>query len=227
MAYLAREGYRCIALRDSRSALAHETKVLPKTLVLTFDDGYDNFYREAFPILHRFGFNASVFVVTQEIGGKSRWDRGSETSLMGWSEICELHRAGVEFGSHTLSHPRLSSVAHVAAMRELADSKAILEGKLGSAVTSLAYPYGDCNPAIEELARQAGYGLACSTIRGNLHSRQDLLRLKRVPIDELTTPRRFQHRLSPLYEYQCRYLRFSRRLRKLFSRHTERDKSFG
>jgi peptidoglycan/xylan/chitin deacetylase (PgdA/CDA1 family) len=214
MAYLAGEGYRCLALRDALPYLEYGKRVHQRAVVLTFDDGYENFYQEAYPILSEFGFTATVFAVAQEVGGKSRWDVGSETQLMSWSQIRELHRLGVEFGSHTMSHPRLTLVPPHLAAQELADSRSLLEQNLGSAVTSLAYPYGDSNSSIELLAREIGYSLACSIVRGNLHSAQDLLHLKRVPMDNFTSLSRLRRRLSPLYDYTSSLLRLSRRMRR-------------
>lgn len=214
MNYLTQAGYQCLSLRDCLPLIQGKGKNERKVAALTFDDGYDNFYQYAFPVLSQCGFAATVFVVTREIGGKSRWDAGFETSLMNWPQIKELSAHGIEIASHTVSHPRLTRLPPEEAQRELRESRLELEAKLGSAATSLAYPFGDHNSHVEKLAAASGYQLACTIRRGNLHAPWEQFRLKRVPVDDYTTSRRFRRRLSPLYELTCRLQRFSRALRK-------------
>lgn len=214
MSYLSQTGYRGMTLRDAAAALA-EGRRLPRAVVVTFDDGYKSFYDIAFPILCRVGFSATVFAVTGKVGDASRWDLESAAKLMDWSELRELHQAGVEIGSHTVNHPRLTQMPTDAAKREIENSRDALEQELGAAVSSFAYPYGDWNDAVALLARQARYRLACSIARGNLHRPDDLYHLKRVPVHEFTGLRRFRHRLSPVYDLTCR-LRYLRRRLKLY-----------
>lgn len=218
MDYLARAGYHCVPLRDAWPIIQGETCEKRKIAVLTFDDGYDNFYQYAFPILSRYGFAATVFVVTREIGGTSRWDAGFETPLMNWPQIKEISRHGVEIASHTMSHPYLTRLSLDDAKRELCESRLELEAKLGVAATSGAYPYGDYSSLVETLAADAGYQLVCTIRRGNLHTARQRFRLKRVPVDEYTSGRRFQRRLSPLYDFTCCFQRFGRMLRSVGSK---------
>jgi peptidoglycan/xylan/chitin deacetylase (PgdA/CDA1 family) len=203
MSYLSQMGYRGMTLRDAAAALA-ERRRLSQAVVVTFDDGYKSFYHIAFPILCRFGLSATVFAVTGKVGDASRWDLESAAELMDWSELRELHQAGVEVGSHTVNHPRLTQMPADAAKREIENSRQALEQELGAAVSSFAYPYGDWNDAVARLAEQARYRVACSTLRGNLHWPEDLYHLKRVPVHEFTGLRRFRHRLSPVYDFTCR-----------------------
>ncbi len=214
MDYLARAGYRCVSLREALPIILGQGGENNKIAALTFDDGYDNFYQHAYPILSRHNFVATVFVVTREVGGASRWDGGCQTPLMSWSQIKEISRHGIEIASHTISHPRLTRVPLDEARRELLHSRLELEEKLGVAATSFAYPYGDHNALAQSLAAEAGYRLACSIRRGNLHARRDQFRLKRVPVDEFTSLKRFQRRLSSLYDFTCRFQRLGRALKK-------------
>lgn len=214
MSYLSQSGYRGLALRDAAAALA-EKRRLARTIVVTFDDGYRSFYEIALPILHRYGFSATVFVVSGEIGGASRWDREFAAQLMNWAELRELHQVGVEIGSHTVSHPRLTQIAPDIARSEIETSRAALEQELGAAVSSFAYPYGNWNETVARLAQSAGYRLACCSARGNLHRPEELYHLKRVPVDEFSRLSRFRRRLSPVYDFTCR-LRYLRRRLKLY-----------
>lgn len=214
MAYLSQAGYRCVTLRDALAYLRDGREAPPRTVVLTFDDGYHDFYQAAYPILSQYGFPATVFVVIRAVGRVSRWGEGPEALLMSWQEIQELHREGMEFGSHSLSHPRLTRIPLDAAEQELRKSRQVLEEQLGMAVHSFAYPYGDCDPSLERLVEETGYSLACSIVRGNLHAPHDRFRLKRVPVDEFTSMARFRRRLSPLYDYTCRLHRWWQKVRR-------------
>jgi len=217
MDYLASASYRCVPLRDAVPVIQGRGGDNGKIAVLTFDDGYENFFRHAFPILSRHGFAATVFVVTGEIGGASRWDSGFETSLMSWPQLAEISRHGIEIASHTVSHPHLTGVSPEETRRQLLQSRLELEDRLGVAVISCAYPYGDHNSLVRRLAEEAGYEIACSIRRGNRHRPRDRFRLKRVPVDEFTSLSRFHRRLSPLYDFTCSCQRLSRMLRKRFA----------
>jgi len=85
---------------------------------------------------------------------------------------------------------------------------------LSAGYTSFAYPYGNHNELTQKLVDAAGYRLACSIRRGNLHAPAELFRLKRAPVDEFTSLGRFRRRLSPLYDLTCRLQRFRRGLRR-------------
>jgi len=117
MGYLAEKGYRCLSLRDGESLLEGKEPIPPRVTALTFDDGYENFYEFAWPVLRQYGFSATVFVVTNDVGGLSQWDPGSATPLMNWDKLCELARHGIEIGSHTASHPRLTQLSAADARR--------------------------------------------------------------------------------------------------------------
>jgi peptidoglycan/xylan/chitin deacetylase (PgdA/CDA1 family) len=210
MRYLAQSGYDCMTLREAAARL-EERQAVARAVVLTFDDAYKSFYEIAFPILCQHGFPATVFAVTAEVGGASRWDKGSEAELMDWPQLREVHRAGIEIGSHTVSHPRLTQIPIDIAKREIEDSRDALEQELGAAVASFAYPYGDWNPLVARLAQEGRYRLACSTIRGNLHRSHELYHLKRVPVHEFINVNRFRWRLSPTYDLICRLKKLSRR----------------
>ncbi len=220
MAYLSEKGYRCLSLRNASNYLIGDAEVPFPAVVLTFDDGYRDFHQGAYPILRHYGFGATVFVVTQAVGGLSRWAGNPEFALMNWEEITELHREGVEFGSHSTSHPRLTRVPLRVVEDELRQSRRILEDRLATAVHSFAYPYGAWNSSVEKLVEETGYGLACSMLPGNLHARRQRFRLKRIAVAESISVPQYAKRLSPLYDYTSRlrrWLRPVRRLRKWLS----------
>lgn len=160
MSYLHASGYRCMSLQAIIDAYKNGEIIPPKTFGLTFDDGYEDFARVALPIMQRFGFTATVFLVTEHVGGKSNWPGEAGTPLLSWPEIRALTHEGITFGSHTCSHPRLPCIASKTIMEELTLSKQQIEDELGQEVQFLAYPYGHSSAEVREMAQEAGYTAA-------------------------------------------------------------------
>jgi len=179
-----------LKLGGYRSALAEEWlegKCPTRSVILTFDDAYDDFYTNAFPALERHGFRSTVFVVVDRIGQTNLWDRvrgGPGRSLLSLAQIRDLHRQGVQFGSHTLTHPMLTSLPDKELDRELRDSKSKLEDLLGAEVNSLAYPWGGVDGRVRAAAARAGYKIAMTTEDG-LNRLEDPLGLKRTNVCEI------------------------------------------
>lgn len=140
-----------------------------KHALLTFDDGYDDLYTELFPWLQQHNFTALVFLVANHIGGSNLWDqkRGLRPrQLLTLAQIREMQRHGIEFGSHTLTHPWLPGISYAELHRETGDSRRRLEDLLGVEVTSFAYPYGGVDRRVRAAVARAGYKLAFTTLPG-------------------------------------------------------------
>jgi len=212
MAYLVQAGYHCLSLQEARFILKGRARVPRRTVVLTFDDGYENFYDSAYPILTRYGFHATVFVVTGQVGKVSFWDPGVASKLMDWVQLREINQRGIEVGSHTATHPKLTQLPPGSAMHELNSSRDALQQHLGMPVSSFAYPYGDWNSLVAQWVEESGYGAACSIVRGNLHRPEELYCLKRIPVGQVTDLSSFRRRLSPIYDITNRVRRLTRRL---------------
>ncbi len=133
-------------------------------IAITFDDGFESFHKFAHPILKRYDFSATVFVVTGFIGKNSEWDYLRRAHL-DWAQIIELHGDGIEFGSHSHSHPDLRRLKKERLIQELNTSRCILEDKLGVAVTRLSYPFGRFNSDVLQAARETGYEFGYSLAR--------------------------------------------------------------
>jgi len=181
MAWLRRKQYRCLTPMEW---LAGERP--PHHVILTFDDGYDDFYTEAFPVLERVGLGAIVFVVVDQIGKSNYWDRElrlRSRQLLTLQQIRELHRHGVAFASHSLTHPDLTLLSDMDLRREVSDSKARLEDMLGSEVTCFAYPSGRVDARVSAAVAEAGYKNAMSTREG-LNFWEDPLWMRRINVSE-------------------------------------------
>jgi len=170
----------------------------PHDLVLTFDDGYEDFYTEVFPRMAEYGLKALVFLVAERIGQSNLWDqqRGMQKrNLLQIDQIRELQRHGVCFGSHTLTHPSLATINAADLRREVADSKHRLEDLLGKEVNTFAYPYGEADRRVRAAVIEAGYKLAFTTAEG-LNVWQDPFAMRRIDINEQTAPWTYRWRLK-------------------------------
>lgn len=186
--YLKWRGYRAVSLEDAARYL--ETGRRPRgfperPIAITFDDGYMDNYRYAAPIIKKYGFRATIFVVTGDVGAVNQWDvqAGRERlGMMDWHKIRALSRQGVDIGSHTVTHPYLTSVDRATAVWEVRESKRVLERRLGRPVKAFAYPYGDANEEVERLVKAAGYEAAVSVHGGRAAARHDPYDLHRIRI---------------------------------------------
>lgn len=198
MKFLSENGYKVVTLNNLINSLSGTKTPLLKTIALTFDDGFQNFFTEAFPILDEFGFKATVFLVTDFCGKNNDW-AGNPTDfpsskLLSWKEIKELHNYGIEFGNHTRTHPDLTKISVTQAESEILESKGKIEDSLGQEVTTFAYPFGKFNSSVKELVEKK-HKAACSTNLGKIRSGSDYFSLERVDTYYLSNPQVF-NRLS-------------------------------
>lgn len=180
--YLIARGFTAIPLLDLVDAAQ---PLPPRPVVITFDDGYRCLREHALPALAERGLPATVFMVAGHVGGMNVWEQAVgdvAEPMLSLAEMREMQAAGIEFGSHTLNHVRLSAAGEEEARRELVESRARLEELLGRPCRSLAYPYGDWSPRVRELAEAAGYQAACTTVRATARRGDDPLALPRINV---------------------------------------------
>lgn len=193
--FLATEGYQTPTMAELAAAPAKTWQ--GRTAVITFDDGYaDNL--AACEELQRRGMRATWFIVAGSVGQPPRWpDDGRPAGrLLNTDELREMQENGMEIGSHTVNHVRLTGLDDVSLMQELTHSKAMLEDMLGNPVGSFAYPYGDWDARCVQAAQQAGYAAACTTEAGWALRDQSPYQLRRLTIFNTDTPGRFTRKLS-------------------------------
>jgi glycosyltransferase involved in cell wall biosynthesis/peptidoglycan/xylan/chitin deacetylase (PgdA/CDA1 family) len=185
MRWIRRRGYRVISLEEL--ARCHREYRLPpaKSVVITMDDGYADNGSLAAPVLRRYGFPATLFVVTRAVGASNRWSRGDELegrAMLSWDELRTLLADGIAIGAHTRTHPRLPDLPPGAAEEEIAGSRADLERELGAAITLFAYPYGELDPATQGLAEGAGFLASCGVEQGLNDAATPLQALRRMEV---------------------------------------------
>ena len=159
MDYLAGHGFHPVLLRDVYAAMGGGPPLPARPVAITFDDGNEDNFTIAFPILKAHGFVATFFVITDRVG------RGFK---MSWSDLETMQDAGMDIESHTVSHPDLTLLDAGRLEQELAESRAALVSHLQNAPVALAYPAGAYNARVIKAARAAGYLLAVTTHHGTV-----------------------------------------------------------
>jgi peptidoglycan/xylan/chitin deacetylase (PgdA/CDA1 family) len=160
MRYLHENGYASLSLTEMLCRSDSVRSQWRKTFVLTFDDGYENFYTLAYPILRSHGFTATVFLITDKIFKQNDPKREADNRYLTWEQIELLHKDDFSFGSHTCSHAMLTKLPRDAIQRELVNSKACLEARLGQEIPWLSYPYAASNSEIQNMSQEIGYRAA-------------------------------------------------------------------
>ncbi len=163
-------GYKSVPLEE----VFRSQEVFDRKVVISFDDGYEDIYSNAFPILQKYGFSAFIFVITGFVGKYNSWDYnvGRRRKHLSWKQIKEMSNHGFGFGSHTVNHPDLTKIepACGGVEYELEKSKEVLEDKLGKETSFLSYPFGRYNRFVQEEAQRLGYKRAytlCSKNKEN------------------------------------------------------------
>lgn len=190
MAYLSAHGYHTISFAQWYAHLKIGAPLPPKPIIITFDDGYEDVYTNAVPILQKYGFTATIFVVTGDVGGTNVWDRAKgydSAPLLTWDELKTLANAGFDIEPHTVTHPHLTRLSPAQAEQEIRDAKATLEARLGRQVDTFCYPYGDYNNEIQNIVRGSGFTGAVTTKFGYAHGRRNLFALHRINITRFDT----------------------------------------
>ncbi len=207
---LDRWGYTAITFSDFAHFLNGELDLPKKPVIITFDDTYKDMYDHGFPILLKYGMKAVVFVVADKSIISSVWDEGvgEVFELLGQHEILEMHSAGFEIGSHTLSHSRLTLVNLEIAREEIERSRMILETLLNAPVKSFAYPFGLVNDQVKELVKKSGYSFACASYTGPPSVAQDLFEIRRIKVHNTSNSLVFWFQLQQIYSYY-RWLRWT------------------
>jgi O-antigen biosynthesis protein len=176
MQHLDDAGYTPITVSHFEAILAGERSAPARPIVITFDDGDQDFLDQAFPILEQHGFTATMFLISGVLSEDDASRVLEPWPYLTWPEVLRLEAAGIEMQSHTVTHPALAKIDAAEARREIFESKAALEARLKGSVTALAYPYGNHSIAVRGFADEAGY-VGAYSVEGGINRDYDRIRI--------------------------------------------------
>ena len=235
MRILRSSGFHTLKLQHLLEKIRTGHDVPPKSVVITFDDGYKNNYLYAFPVLRELGFSAAFFLIAGAIGQQKPfehllWDGPARAHFqmypesrlpLDWKEVRELEDCDMEIGSHGLTHRSLGHLNIASARREIIQSKKVLEKELSNKVRHFSYPfgsraYGDYDVHTRHILMDAGYLSACTTEIGPVLSGDSTYELKRIPIRETDTPTHFRQKIEGAFDWvqQCKS-QFQKRVKRI------------
>ena len=192
MAYLADEGYTTITIDEMMDSIENGTPLPEKPVIITFDDGYADNYEYAYPILKKYGFKATIFLIYDFTN--------TYPGYLTWAQINEMKASGlIRFESHTMTHANLAELTSIDELHhEIADSHDLLSEKLGYDMQYIAYPGGRVNEEIEEITRAAGYRGGFTVHYGLSTPAEGRYQMDRIPIfgANMHTLTRFKLRLA-------------------------------
>jgi peptidoglycan/xylan/chitin deacetylase (PgdA/CDA1 family) len=216
MAGLFQRGFRTLDLLEVADWLKRRAPFPERCLVITFDDGYQSVYEEAWPVLARYGMCATVFLT---VGERAKTEAGTRLpplhgrSMLSWAEIREMHSAGIAVGAHTLTHVDLTQAPLNQIETEIRQSKRVIEDALGTSIESLAYPYGRFDQRSLAVAREH-FACACSDKLGLVSLDSDPHTLERVDAYYLRNDRLFGLIASGLFPLYVAAVSVPRRIRR-------------
>ena len=188
MALVAQRGFHAITMAQLVGQLKDGKPLPAKPIVISFDDGWEEQYAVAFPILKKYHLIGTFFIYTRPIG---------HALYMTWAQLQEMSAAGMDIQAHTLTHPHLRALPPDEAMKEISDSKSILETRLGKPIVAFAYPFGEYDAAVIDMLKRAGYQSAVTLAAGYNQRADELFTLHRIRVSYQDTLEDFAKRLPP------------------------------
>jgi peptidoglycan/xylan/chitin deacetylase (PgdA/CDA1 family) len=199
IAYLPRAGLNPIPLSQLVDAFRSEKPIPQNSVVVTFDDGFECFQRNALPVLTEYRIPATLFAVAGKLGETNSWMQAKgwpERRLMDAGELRAVQAAGMAIGCHALSHIPLTKSSDSELKKETADARRLLSEAVGADVTQFAYPHGAQGKRERRAVAEAGFVAACSTEPGFNGPHADLFALRRIDIYGSDTLASFRRKLQ-------------------------------
>jgi peptidoglycan/xylan/chitin deacetylase (PgdA/CDA1 family) len=205
MRFLSENDYSAVNLQDLQNCFDTNNKLTRKFAIITFDDGYHDFYAGAFPILQKYHLTATVFLPTSFIGNEGLQLKGKKH--LSWTEVKALSQRGITFGSHTVTHPHLNTLKDEEVEDEIKRSKETIEDKLGQVIDTFSYPFKfpEENRAftklLKDLLQRHGYKYGVSTRIGTTSKNDEVYFMKRIPVNSGDDISLFQAKLEGGYDW--------------------------
>jgi len=188
IAYLKEHGYNVISLEKLVDCLNSGKKIPSKTVILTFDDGYQDNYNNVFPILKKYNFSATIFLATGLVGQEINNAQNIPLKMLNWSQIRRMHNSGlIGFQPHTVSHRKFNKITLDEIEKEIIDSKKIIEEKLNKKCAFFAYPRGLYGDEIIDILKNNEFKAARTVENGKVKRGDDLFKLKRISVNLATS----------------------------------------
>lgn len=188
MKYLKDNGYTTLTFDELYSFLVNNKPIPEKSVVITFDDGYEDNYSNAYPILKEFGFNATIFIITNAID--------NEKAFLTSAQLKEMEQNGIDIESHTLAHDELNKLPYDKQVETLKGAREFIEKKLDKKVKYIAYPFGKWNNDTIKALKETGYTMAFTTVGGWSNKSQGIYTLHRVYVSANYDMNEFERRLT-------------------------------
>jgi peptidoglycan/xylan/chitin deacetylase (PgdA/CDA1 family) len=202
MQYLHDKCFNTISLNEMAKCICERQAFPPKSVVITFDDGFKNFYSTAYPVLKEYGFTATVFLVPGYCGRNNQWDGQPKEipllDLLDWEEIREMADNGIDFGAHTMNHVDLSKLLAEQAYEEIINSKRVIQKYLEKDVRLFAYPYGRLTSESKDIIKNNFSG-ACSVKLDFASLKSDIYTLPRIDMYYFSNNNFFKYIDTPIF----------------------------
>jgi len=197
MAYLSVKGYSVIPLAKLVEIIRNKEQITPKTVVLTFDDSFEDNYFNVFPVLKEYHFPATIFIATDFIGKEQRNEStGFLFKTLSWPQIKEMHESGlIDFEPHGCSHQELPKMSLENVQKEVLDSCKVIEEGLNKRCYFFAYPRGKYNKEVIGILQENGFRAALTVDFGKAQDGNGLYRLPRQSVDSVTGWLQFLHKI--------------------------------
>ena len=199
LAYLYEHGYSTLSLAQAIADIDGTQQAPPRSLLLTFDDGYADNAHVALPLLQAYDMRATLFVITGYIGHSNRWNTRAcyDTRHMTWDEVRHWHESGGDLGGHSHLHHCMTRLSSDELQETVLLNKRLLEQETGITPRAFAYPYGRCNQAVIDVIRQH-YELAFATEGGAWNASAHRYAIKRLTVSPMWTIEDFAKQLHAI-----------------------------